>query len=333
MSASTSVPFSRRSFAVVSAKVRVTVIIGDSSPPGVGMVIGQIIYMFALRTLPPDRVGRLKSSTEVKKPLTGSDWKAVTALVLLCIPTSLFWAVYEQQGNTISLWAQDFTDRRLIPGFIDWQIPVTWFQAFNPFMIFAFTPACRHVLDSAIQAQTRALHGHQNGFGQLSARAVVSCDGGGGLYDRPRSCELAVAVWIFCRHHTRRTLSFAHRLGACRACRAATNSVRNDGVCGSSPASWETSYRDISAPISAFWTNRISSFCARQSAERLQLSHGCSSARCARFWKRGLLRHRWWRSPKPIRTSNLNRTTRTHKPLWQMRSLRRPTPSRFMPDA
>ena len=28
----------------------------------------------------------------------------------------------------------------LIPGVIDWQIPVTWFQAFNPFMIFAFTP-------------------------------------------------------------------------------------------------------------------------------------------------------------------------------------------------
>jgi len=107
---------------------------------GVGMVIGQIIYLFALRTLPPDRVGRLKHSTEVKKPLTGNDWKAVIALILLCIPTSLFWAVYEQQGNTISLWAQDFTDRRLIPGILNWQIPVTWFQAFNPFMIFAFTP-------------------------------------------------------------------------------------------------------------------------------------------------------------------------------------------------
>jgi POT family proton-dependent oligopeptide transporter len=104
------------------------------------MLIGQIIYMFALRTLPPDRVGRIKNSTETKKPLTGNDWKAVIALVLLCIPTSLFWAVYEQQGNTISLWAQDFTDRRLIPGIINWQIPVTWFQSFNPFMIFAFTP-------------------------------------------------------------------------------------------------------------------------------------------------------------------------------------------------
>ena len=107
---------------------------------GVGMLLGQVIYLFALRTLPPDRIARLKTTTEEKKPLTGQDWKAVIALILLCVPTSLFWAVYEQQGNTISLWAQDFTNRHLIPGLVDWQIPVTWFQAFNPFMIFAFTP-------------------------------------------------------------------------------------------------------------------------------------------------------------------------------------------------
>jgi POT family proton-dependent oligopeptide transporter len=48
----------------------------------------------------------------------------------------LFWATYEQQGNTITLWADQFTDRH----FLGAEIPVTWFQAFNPFMIFAFTP-------------------------------------------------------------------------------------------------------------------------------------------------------------------------------------------------
>ncbi len=107
---------------------------------GVGMAIGQLIYIFALRTLPADRMARVKSHREEKKPLTANDWKAVTALILLCIPTTFFWATYEQQGNTINLWAQSFTDRRLIPGIIDWQIDATWFQAFNPFMIFAFTP-------------------------------------------------------------------------------------------------------------------------------------------------------------------------------------------------
>jgi proton-dependent oligopeptide transporter, POT family len=115
---------------------------------GVGMVVGLISYLIALRTLPPDRLGRTKAQarvdtrakTKVKQPLTKTEWKSVIALLLLFIPGSLFWAVYEQQGNTISLFAQDFTDRRLIPGLIDWQIPVTWFQAFNPAFIVLFTP-------------------------------------------------------------------------------------------------------------------------------------------------------------------------------------------------
>jgi POT family proton-dependent oligopeptide transporter len=107
---------------------------------GVGMVIGQLIYIFALRTLPKDRVARAKTAAEPKKPLTSKDWKAVIALILLCIPTTFFWAIYEQQGNTINLFAANLTDRRLIPGIINWEIPATWFQSFNPFMIFAFTP-------------------------------------------------------------------------------------------------------------------------------------------------------------------------------------------------
>ncbi|HXJ02501.1 MAG TPA: peptide MFS transporter [Micropepsaceae bacterium] len=107
---------------------------------GIGMIIGLVIYLFGLRTLPPDRVARLKAHTEAKKAMTAQDWKAVFALILLCIPTTFFWATYEQQGNTIALWAQDFTDRRLVPGIVDWQIPVTWFQAFNPFLIVTLTP-------------------------------------------------------------------------------------------------------------------------------------------------------------------------------------------------
>jgi POT family proton-dependent oligopeptide transporter len=147
---------------------------------GVGMVIGLVSYLFALKTLPSDRITRLsgrtgfekwlkldswktllkpdrwkqrfalemppadraqlKTAKKTKTPLTKQEWKAVIALFLLFIPGCLFWAAYEQQGNTISLFAQDFTDRRLIPGLINWQIPVTWFQAFNPGMIVAFTP-------------------------------------------------------------------------------------------------------------------------------------------------------------------------------------------------
>ena len=68
--------------------------------------------------------------------LERTDSQPIVALLLLFVPVSLFWGIYEQQGNTIVLWASDYTDRHLF----GWDIPVTWFQALNPFMIFAFTP-------------------------------------------------------------------------------------------------------------------------------------------------------------------------------------------------
>jgi POT family proton-dependent oligopeptide transporter len=59
---------------------------------------------------------------------------------VLFVPTTFFWATYEQQGNTIALWADIYTDRSINLIFWRGEIPTTWFQAFNPFMIFAFTP-------------------------------------------------------------------------------------------------------------------------------------------------------------------------------------------------
>jgi proton-dependent oligopeptide transporter, POT family len=99
---------------------------------GVGMTTGLVIYLMATPQLPKDAFVKRADTT----PLAPRDWQAIGALLLLFLPVSLFWATYEQQGNTIVLWAGDFTDRH-VAGF---DIPVTWFQALNPFMIFAFTP-------------------------------------------------------------------------------------------------------------------------------------------------------------------------------------------------
>jgi POT family proton-dependent oligopeptide transporter len=107
---------------------------------GVGMTIGLGIYLYAMPSLPPDELHRAKARHIEKAPLTGAEWRAVLALCVLFLPVTLFWATYEQQGNTIALWASDHTDR--IIDLVIWhgQIPVTWFQAVNPFLIFAFTP-------------------------------------------------------------------------------------------------------------------------------------------------------------------------------------------------
>jgi POT family proton-dependent oligopeptide transporter len=107
---------------------------------GVGMTIALAIYLYAMPGLPPDELHKAMAAGIENKPLDRNEWRGILALIALFVPTTLFWATYEQQGNTIVLWADDHTDRAI--NLILWrgEIPITWFQAFNPFMIFVFTP-------------------------------------------------------------------------------------------------------------------------------------------------------------------------------------------------
>jgi proton-dependent oligopeptide transporter, POT family len=107
---------------------------------GVGMTIALAIYICAAPSLPADELHKAIAEGVYDKPLDRNEWRAILALIALFVPTTLFWATYEQAGNTIALWADDHTDRSI--NLVVWhgEIPVTWFQAFNPLMIFAFTP-------------------------------------------------------------------------------------------------------------------------------------------------------------------------------------------------
>jgi proton-dependent oligopeptide transporter, POT family len=109
---------------------------------GIGMVIGLATYLAGLPRppamratpliLPPSKQPEPFDSARLRRALIG--------LLILFIPAALFWAAYEQQGNTIALWIDHATDRSINLGVWQGEIPVTWFQAFNPLMIFAFTP-------------------------------------------------------------------------------------------------------------------------------------------------------------------------------------------------
>jgi POT family proton-dependent oligopeptide transporter len=107
---------------------------------GVGMCIGLVIYLSALPLLPQDELHKAKAAPREHGPITREQWRAVVALLVLFVPNTLFWATYEQMGNTTILWIDGTIDRTI--DLFGWtaQIPSTWFLAFNPFMIFAFTP-------------------------------------------------------------------------------------------------------------------------------------------------------------------------------------------------
>lgn len=101
---------------------------------GVGMIIGLITYWLGSDLVPKDV---LKADEQVeKRPLTKQEWNSVWALAVLCFLNITFWAIFEQQGNTLQLWADDKTNWN----FFGWEMPSTWFQSFNPLFIFLFVP-------------------------------------------------------------------------------------------------------------------------------------------------------------------------------------------------
>ena len=104
---------------------------------GVGILCGLVVYLAGWRHLPPDSRQAVKT---VHAKLTRKEWQSVGALLLLVIPLTLYWACNEQQGNTIALWSIDNTDRAI--NLFGWhtEIPFTWFQSVNPFVIFIGTP-------------------------------------------------------------------------------------------------------------------------------------------------------------------------------------------------
>jgi POT family proton-dependent oligopeptide transporter len=107
---------------------------------GIGMLIGLVVYLCGFRTLPAEDRTKTTVAHQAKTLLGREGWRAVIALLILGLPTIFYWATYEQSGNTIALWADEFTDRSIDLGFWRAEIPASLFQAVNPFMIFAFTP-------------------------------------------------------------------------------------------------------------------------------------------------------------------------------------------------
>ena len=101
---------------------------------GVGMCIGLVVQLVGGKYLAPDtRQQQAGDAAAKKQPLTKGEWKRVWALVILCALNIVFWAVYEQQGNTMQSWADEKT---IWPSWAS----STWFQSVNPFFVFLLAP-------------------------------------------------------------------------------------------------------------------------------------------------------------------------------------------------
>jgi len=102
---------------------------------GIGMMIGLFSYWLGSDLIPRDTLTE-KARAEESRKLTKGEWNSIYVLIVLCFLNIMFWAIYEQQGNTLQLWADDKTNWKML----GWEIPSSWFQSFNPLMIFIFAP-------------------------------------------------------------------------------------------------------------------------------------------------------------------------------------------------
>ena len=108
---------------------------------GVGMLVGLFVYVRNRERLAHvgnrvPRAVKVKTDVAPAPPLTRGDWLRIIAIVILFIFTILFWAVYEQKGSSLNLFANELTRNEIFGiGFS----PV-YLQSLTPAFVIILTP-------------------------------------------------------------------------------------------------------------------------------------------------------------------------------------------------
>ena len=76
------------------------------------------------------------SPAKLHMGFTVEEWQRIAVIIILSCFVIFFWMGFEQAGGSMTLFAEQKTDRAL-NGFT---IPAAWFQSINPFVICAFAP-------------------------------------------------------------------------------------------------------------------------------------------------------------------------------------------------
>ncbi len=220
---------------------------------GIGMCVGLVVYALGQRHLAPDALMKRKMAKATPPPvetvdveagyrepgekavatkaksggLSSGEWKAVAALVALCLLNVVFWAVYEQQGNSMQTWADEKTRWPTIFGFT---IPSTWFQSFNPFIIFIFgIPLDMFWAWQAKRDRRSRRASRRWRIGCFLLGSVVHRHGRGRASHRRRQRQPLLAALLHVHAHNRRALSLADRAVARHEGLTEAHRVDDDG--------------------------------------------------------------------------------------------------------
>ncbi len=77
-----------------------------------------------------------QTSPESSTLLTIDEWRKLGAIALLLVFAALFWAIYEQGGSSLNVFAEKLTDCTAF----GYAYPASWFQALQPIYVIALAP-------------------------------------------------------------------------------------------------------------------------------------------------------------------------------------------------
>ncbi|MBA4600809.1 peptide MFS transporter [Thermoactinomyces mirandus] len=107
----------------------------------IGMIIGQIAFNLLGNRYLGDagKKPNAKKTVENPKadaPLTKKEKQRTWAIIIITCFVVFFWAGFEQAGTSLTAYTRDFVDRNIF----GWEMPISWFQAVNPFFIIMLAP-------------------------------------------------------------------------------------------------------------------------------------------------------------------------------------------------
>ncbi len=111
---------------------------------GVGMTLGLAHYVLqknrlgnaGLRPEPKLKVAGERLVEDRPEPMKAEEWKRLGAIGILFFFATLFWAIYEQGGSSLSLFADKLTDCRIF----NWAFPSSWFQSLQAIFVIFLAP-------------------------------------------------------------------------------------------------------------------------------------------------------------------------------------------------
>ncbi|MGL4555103.1 MAG: peptide MFS transporter [Gemmataceae bacterium] len=152
---------------------------------GIGMAISLVLFLMLEKTLVFEKREANESAADAVPPAVQRDRHV--ALLLVFVLVALFWLAFKQNGNTLSLWFKDSTDRTAPAwwpaGLLDasGQITTEYVSSINPLFVILFSPLLVLFWGALRSAKLEPSTPAKIGLAMLLTAAAFAILGYGGL--------------------------------------------------------------------------------------------------------------------------------------------------------